>query len=77
LENPDTLSGKFWQSAKRRDFNVSLHALRHTHATLLLEAKHSVKGVSQRLGHADVTLTLSVYAHVFPETAEQLGDAAA
>lgn len=44
----------------------TLHRLRHTHATLLLEAGVPVKVVSERLGHATVNLTLNVYAHVLP-----------
>ncbi len=40
--------------------------LRHTHASLLLSAGEPVKTVSERLGHASVTVTLGVYAHVMP-----------
>lgn len=46
---------------------VGLHALRHTHATQLLASRLSPKVVAERLGHADVTTTLSVYAHVLRE----------
>ena len=45
---------------------VSLHDLRHTHATLLLKAGVPVKVVSERLGHANVAFTMSVYQHVLP-----------
>ena len=34
--------------------------------TALLGRGHSLKAVSQRLGHANVELTLRVYAHVLP-----------
>lgn len=44
--------------------NVSFHTLRHTHATLLIEAGANVKSVSVRLGHSDVATTLETYAHV-------------
>src|SRR5215469_14894201 len=40
--------------------------LRHTHATILLTSRESVKVVSARLGHANATVTLGVYAHVMP-----------
>jgi len=43
-----------------------LHDLRHTHATILLASRENVKVVSERLGHASVTVTLSIYAHVMP-----------
>jgi integrase len=45
---------------------IRLHDLRHTHATLLLAKGVPVKVVSERLGHASPTITLTVYAHVLP-----------
>jgi integrase len=45
---------------------IRLHDLRHTHATLMLSKGEPVKVVSERLGHASPTVTLSVYAHVLP-----------
>jgi integrase len=45
---------------------IRLHDLGHTHATLLLAKGTPVKVVSERLGHASPTVTLSVYAHVLP-----------
>jgi integrase len=45
---------------------ITIHELRHTHASLLLSAGEPVKTVSQRLGHASVTVTLAIYAHVMP-----------
>jgi integrase len=46
--------------------SIRFHDLRHTHATSLLAQGHSIKAVSQRLGHASIELTLRVYAHVLP-----------
>jgi len=45
---------------------ISLHDLRHTHATLLLRAGVPVKVVSERLGHASAAFTMTVYQHVLP-----------
>lgn len=45
---------------------IRLHDLRHTHATVLLADRENIKVVSERLGHANTTVTLSVYAHVMP-----------
>lgn len=45
---------------------LRLHDLRHTCATLLLVAGENPKVVSERLGHASVTLTLDTYSHVLP-----------
>lgn len=42
------------------------HDLRHTAATLLLAAGVNVKVVSEMLGHSNVSITLSIYAHVLP-----------
>ena len=51
-----------------------LHDLRHVHATILLRAGVPVHVVAVRLGHADPSITLRVYAHVI---SEQLAEAAA
>jgi integrase len=48
-----------------------LHALRHTHATLLLSANVHPKIVSERLGHATVGITLDTYSHVLPSMQEE------
>jgi integrase len=50
---------------------VRLYDLRHTTATLLLLQGVNVKVVSERLGHSNITLTLSVYQHVIPGMQEQ------
>ena len=46
------------------DRKFRFHDLRHTHATWLLEAGVNVKVVSERLGHANIRITLDTYAHV-------------
>jgi integrase len=55
-----------------------LYDLRHTCATLLLQADENVKVVSERLGHATVKLTLDTYSHVLPtmqkRASDKLGD---
>ncbi len=48
---------------------LRLHDLRHTSATLGLAAGESLKEVSTRLGHADITVTAAFYADVQPATA--------
>ncbi len=45
---------------------IRLHDLRHTHATILLKAGVPAKVVSERLGHANVAFTMSVYQHILP-----------
>jgi integrase len=45
---------------------IRLHDLRHTYATLALEAGVPAKVVSERLGHATVAFTLDTYTHSVP-----------
>lgn len=45
---------------------LRFHDLRHSVASLLLSTGHSLRAVSQRLGHANPTMTLRVYGHVMP-----------
>jgi len=46
--------------------HVRVHDLRHTHATLMLKAGVHPKVVSERLGHANISITLDTYTHVLP-----------
>ncbi len=49
---------------------IKFHDLRHTHATLLLKQGVHPKIVSERLGHSNISMTLSVYSHVLPNMQE-------
>jgi integrase len=69
--HPTTFSRGFdalVRSAQLR--RISLHDLRHTFASLTLQAGVPVKVVSEILGHASVTLTYDTYSHVIPGMAE-------
>ena len=46
---------------------VRFHDLRHTSASLMLQARVPALVVSERLGHSDVGITLNVYSHVIAE----------
>jgi integrase len=73
--NPDNFTRKFTRLVKRADVRpITFHGLRHTHATNLLRANVHPKIVSERLGHASVSITLDLYSHVVPGMQE---DAAA
>lgn len=50
---------------------IRLHDLRHTHATLALQAGVHPKVVSERLGHSSVAITLDTYSHVVPAMEEE------
>jgi integrase len=54
---------------------IRFHDLRHIAATLLLSRGVNVKVVSEMLGHADVTITLRIYAHVLPHMQQTATDA--
>ncbi|TDO62594.1 site-specific recombinase XerD [Kribbella sp. VKM Ac-2571] len=54
--------------------SARLHDLRHVHATMLLTAGVPVHVVAERLGHADPSITLRVYAHVIRQHAAGVAD---
>lgn len=65
--NPEAFSNLFHKLARNAGLPpIRLHDVRHSYATAALAAGVPVKVVSQRIGHADVGVTLAVYAHVLP-----------
>lgn len=46
---------------------ITIHGLRHTHASLLLFAGVSIASVARRLGHASMTTTQKTYLHIIQE----------
>lgn len=74
---PNTIGGLMIpHNLAKRDFkrilqsaglpDLHFHCLRHTAATLLLRRGVHAKVVSEMLGHADISITLRIYAHVTP-----------
>lgn len=47
--------------------SISIHGLRHTHASLLLFAGVSIASVAMRLGHSSMTTTQKTYLHIIQE----------
>lgn len=45
-------------------YQITVHQLRHTHASLLFESGASLKDVQEKLGHADMQTTMNIYTHV-------------
>jgi len=43
---------------------ITLHSLRHTHASMLIASGMDILTISRRLGHANPTVTLGVYGHL-------------
>jgi integrase len=72
LRRNDVRDHSFKPTLKRAKLpDIRLYDLRHTCATLLLLAGENPKVVSERLGHATVTLTLDTYSHVLPTMQKQ------
>lgn len=74
LRNPDDI-GRRWDHRVRKAQEalgyeavprLTLHGLRHTHATLLLGLGIHPKVVQERLGHSNISTTMNIYSHVTP-----------
>lgn len=63
-----TVRRAFYSLTRRAGIgHVRIHDLRHTAATLMLRVGVNPKVVSERLGHATVSITLDTYSHVLPD----------
>jgi integrase len=62
---PDSFGSAWGKLARKLGFEISFHALRHTHASMLIAHGVDVVTISKRLGHASPSITLNVYAHLF------------
>jgi integrase len=74
---PDTITAGFARAARRVGAQLRFHDLRHMSASLLIGAGTDVRTVASRLGHADASTTLRIYARAFEardrQAAEVLG----
>jgi integrase len=68
--DPDNLDKRIFKPLVERAKlpGVGLHTLRHTFASLLINAGESIKYVSRQLGHASIHITADTYGHLFRET---------
>jgi integrase len=63
---PPSAFGAAWNKlTKQLGIEVSLHGLRHTHASQLIDHGVDVVTIARRLGHSSPAITLQVYAHLF------------
>jgi integrase len=65
LWNPDVFSGLWKDVATELGLGVSFHALRHTHASMLIAKAVPITEIAHRLGHSSPAVTLSIYAHLY------------
>jgi integrase len=70
--SPELLSRTFGRLAEAAGLpRIRFHDIRHTYATLALQAGVPVKVVSERLGHKTTAITENLYLHVTPQMAEE------
>jgi len=63
--SPDNLSRDWRRTVKSKGLpEVTFHALRHTHASILIAQGVDILTISRRLGHGSAAVTLTVYAHL-------------
>jgi integrase len=63
---PTMLSSVFRMRTAALGFNVSFHKLRHTYISLLIKAGVPINVISERVGHANPSITHNVYSHLLP-----------
>jgi integrase len=75
-QSPRAFSKEWARLAKSIGFaGISFHALRHTHASQLIDAGIDIVTISKRLGHAKPDITLRIYAHLFTKADTKAADA--
>jgi integrase len=71
LRDPDRITQDWKRFAAKHGLpRVTLHALRHAHASALIAAGADPVTVSRRLGHSSPLVTMAVYAHLFDRSDE-------
>lgn len=69
--HPDSMTTKWCRFVRKNNLKqIRFHDLRHTNATMMIEAGVDYKTVKDRLGHSDVSTTLNVYTHRTKRTDE-------
>jgi integrase len=76
--HPDRFTKLFDRLVARTELpRITPHGLRHAYATLALHDSWNPKIVSERLGHANVGITLDIYSHVTPGIQQQMAEGVA
>jgi len=75
-ENITTDSLKYLSRVVNYELNINFHfhSLRHTHATMLLEAGANFKDIQKRLGHSKLSTTMDTYSHVTQKMKDETVD---
>jgi integrase len=76
--HPERFSRWFEQHARAVGLpKIRLHDVRHSYATAALAAGVPAKVVSERLGHANIAITMDTYSHVLPGLDAEAADTVA
>ena len=71
----DVLSKKFRYFLQENNLkHIRFHDLRHSHVTMLIDAKVPIKVISERVGHSNVNTTLNIYSHALREMDQEASD---
>jgi site-specific recombinase XerD len=54
--------------------NLSIHQLRHTFGSLLLDRGVPLEQVSEFIGHSSISITKDIYGHLLPETLRDVAE---
>ena len=74
--HPDTITGWFRRFIERNDLpKITIHSLRHTNATLLINSGIPITTISARLGHANPSTTTKIYTHAIKAADAAAADA--
>lgn len=72
---PDVISKKFRLFLEENGLkHIRFHDLRHSHVTLLIDAKVPIKVISERVGHSNINTTLNIYSHALKEMDQEASD---
>lgn len=70
-----TINNRLGVLCKKADIPaITIHGLRHSHASLLIFAGVSIASVAKRLGHSSMTTTQETYLHIIKELENQDSD---
>lgn len=72
---PDLATKAFARARKQSKVRATLHDLRHTAASWMLDSGVPIAEVAQILGHSTPSTTLSIYAHALPVSDSKAVDA--
>ncbi|UUX32787.1 site-specific integrase [Fundicoccus culcitae] len=53
---------------------ITVHELRHSHASVLINNEINIKALQQRLGHKNIDTTLNIYSHMYPTKQKEIAN---